>query len=129
VGDDLSVVATVEAMGVDAAARRYVSYMSGADEPGDLTAAIWSGDDEDGNKLPTEWLWNLSLAVIHHCPDDDEMLWRLGDGPIDNNCVDPEIGRRLFEVRDTDPKVMLLFLAMRRMLPSKWGVSDGPWFD
>ena len=128
VNDGTSVRATIEEIGVQAAAQRYVQHMENRYEWDDLIDAFWSGDDETGQKLPSDLLWRMLLAAIHECPDDDEMLWRLGDGPIDNNSVDPEIREALFQARDRDPKVMRLFEAMRRQLPTKSGITEGSWF-
>lgn len=122
------IIALIDSIGVDAAAQRYVVHMSGVHDANlDLMDAFWSGDGAS-RLLPLELRWNLLLAAIHQCPDDDELLWRLGDGPVDNNAVDPEIRRRVFAARATDAKVQRLFEAMRRQLPIKDRITDGAWY-
>lgn len=123
-----SLISSIENPGVHEVARRYVEQLVAGSELDAISLAIWSGDDDHG-RLPASLLWNVLIEIIHQCPDDDRLLWQIGDGPIDNNCIDSEIKRRLFLARDSDPKVLALFQAMRRMLPTMWDVHDGGWFD
>jgi hypothetical protein len=98
-----------------------------------IRAALWEGDDEAGNPLPVDLRWQLVLAALAACPEDDRLLWCLGDGPFDN--LGPEVdsnGQQISERRKAErasnPKLRRLYEAMRRTLPAE-GVTSGPWFE
>ena len=68
------------------------------------------------------------MAALEACPDNDQDLWLLGDGPFDQLASEPGMIKRFYRERDSRPKLRRLFEAMRRELPSD-GVTDGWWFD
>jgi hypothetical protein len=112
-------------LGVDEVGRRYV-------EPGrewdELTLAVFDGTDERLEPLPLELWWEILMAALDHCPDDDGAFWLLGDGPFDHMRGIEGVDERLLEERIRNPRVARLFAAMQRELPSE-GVTTGFWFQ
>jgi len=105
--------------------RRYVTRDGQWDE---LAVTVFGGEDEDGHELPLELWWDILMAAIEACPDDDGSFWLLGDGTFDHMRIKPGVNQRLLEERTRNPKVARLFDAMQRELP-KEGVTAGFWFE
>jgi hypothetical protein len=123
-------VARVGAMGLPEVGRRYLRALSAPSDGPDhwIVDAVWFGHDLDENgsaDLPLGLRWDLAMAALDVCPDDD--LWLLGDGPFDQLAAEPGMIERLRAERAVRPKLLRLFEAMRRELPSE-GVNDGWWF-
>ena len=101
------------------------------DDPDEwIVDAVWFGQDLVENHmamLPLSLRWDLAIAALEACPDDDGDLWCLGDGPFDQLAAEPGIIERFYVEREARPKLRRLFEAMRRELPSE-GVTDGWWF-
>jgi hypothetical protein len=121
----LDVKALITEVGVEELARRYVA---GEDESTEVMLAVVFGDDEHGDPLPMDLWWQIGIAALHACPDDDGALWSLGDGTFDHMRAHAGIDERLLAERRHDPKVARLFEAMRRQLPNE-GVTEGFWFQ
>ncbi len=89
-----SVVARVEAMGVDEIGRRYLAALQAPDDDPDewIVDAVWFGQDlveNDMAMLPLSLRWELAIAALEACPDDDGDLWCLGDAPFDQLAAEP----------------------------------------
>jgi hypothetical protein len=112
-------------LGVVEVGRRYVTRGREWDE---LALAVFDGTDERGEELPLELWWDIMMAALEACPDDDGSLWLLGDGPFDHMRARPGVNERLLEERTRNPKAARLFEAMKRELPSE-GVTTGFWFE
>ncbi|MGB8862318.1 MAG: hypothetical protein WCC60_23890 [Ilumatobacteraceae bacterium] len=128
-----SVAARVDAIGADEVGRRYLHALAApSDDPDNwIVDAVWFGNDlrENGRaELPLGLRWDLAMATLEACPDNDGDLWLLGDGPFDQLAAEPGMIKRFHAERETRPKLLRLFEAMRRELPSE-GVTDGWWFD
>lgn len=128
-----SVAARVEALGTDEIGRRYLGALRSPRDHEDrwIVDAVWFGYDLDerrGQELPLELRWELVMAALEACPDDDGDLWCLGDGPFGHLAAEPGIVARLYDERERRPKLRRLFEAMRRELPNE-GVTDGWWFE
>jgi len=125
-----SVAARIEALGADEVGRRYLPALRSPNESEDawVVDAVGFGQDLDGGDLPLDVRWELVMAAVEACPDDDDDLWCLGDGPFDELAAEPGMIERFYEERARRPKLRQLFLAMRRELPSE-GVTNGWWFD
>lgn len=128
-----TVATRVEAMGVAEVGQRYLAALQAPDDDPDkwIVDAVWFGQDLYENhmaELPLSLRWDLALAALEACPDDDGDLWCLGDGPFDQLAAEPGMIKRIYRERDTRPKLRRLFEAMRRILPSE-GVTSGWWFD
>jgi hypothetical protein len=139
----LRTVEVIQSLGVDEVGRRYVALLvadldairRGEREQRRSEAehlihdAVWIGEDESGQPLPVDWRWELVLSALAACPDDDGLLWCLGDGPFDHLRGDGhDIDDRMRLERSSNPKLQRLFEAMRRTLPAE-GVTSGAWFD
>jgi hypothetical protein len=101
----------VEQLGAAEVGRRYIARLAASVSPadeghgGDLVndqalddrtyQAIWLGEDEHGRPLPTDLRWEVTIAALHACADDDALLWSLGDGPFDHMLNVAELRRRL----------------------------------
>jgi hypothetical protein len=137
----------IESLGADEVGRRYVAWLVdhlAAHRRGErpvpddelaevIRAALWEGEDEEGQPLPVDLRWQLALAALSACPDDDVVLWCLGDGPFDimGFEVDGE-GQRIYDrmraERSSNAQLGRLSEAMRRALLDE-GVTSGPWFE
>jgi hypothetical protein len=139
----LRTVEVIQSLGVDGVGRRYIALLVAdleairrgeraprRDETEDLIHdAVWIGEDELGQLLPITWRWELVLSALAACPDDDRLLWCLGDGPFDHLRGDgDDIDDRIRLERSSNPKLQRLSEAMRRTLPAD-GVTSGPWFE
>ena len=133
-----------EQLGADEVGRRYIARLASTvfsasvrNEVGEgsgdqldeaVYQAVWLGEESDGRPLPVELRWDVTMATLRACPDDDGLLWCLGDGPFDHMLNVPELRRRLSTGRGADLYVDRLVGAMQRTLPGE-GVTDGWWFD
>jgi hypothetical protein len=79
-------------LGVVEIGRRYVARDGEWD---DLALAVFDGTDERGEELPLELWWDITMAALEACPDDDGSLWLLGDGPFDRMRAPPGVNERL----------------------------------
>lgn len=118
----------VEDVGVDEIGRRYLAALRAPGRRNQwIVDAVWFGGTGE-EVLPVELRWELVMAALDACPDDDGELWCLGDGPFDHLAAEPGMVERIHAEREGNPKLRRLFEAMRRKLPEE-GVEDGWWFE
>jgi hypothetical protein len=105
--------------------RRYLAALRDSDgSDHSIVEAVWFGTDENLDELPAELRWQLVMAALDECPDTDADLCHIGSCPLAELLVVSGIDERLLREREHNPKVHLLFAAMRRDLAS-FGVRLG----
>ena len=119
----------IASLGVGEVGRRYLAALRAGDSMDTwwIVEAVWFGHDESGCALPTDLRWQLVMAALNACPEDDGDLWLLGDGPFDQLAENLSIVERFYAERERNPKLRRLFTAMRRELPTE-GSTHGWWF-
>jgi hypothetical protein len=120
-------------MGVDEVGRRYLSALRARDDDPDawIVDAVWFGHDLDESgsaELSLTLRWDLVMAVLDACPDDDDRSLVVGRWTVRSAGRRGGNDRALLSRAGHASEARRLFEAMRRELPSE-GVTDGWWFN
>jgi len=122
--DALSVRECIVQLGVAEVGVRYVNGDFGW---GDLGLAVFTGEDELGVGLPSELWWDIAMAALDACPDD-ESVELLGEDIFDRMRARPGFADRLLDEGTRNSRVARLFAVMERALRSE-RVTSGFWFQ
>ena len=99
-------------------------------KPGSRTSSDLSDIVFAGEGLPDDLYFEIILAAIDEAGADEDLLWCLGDGPVDHLADrDPRWPRRFHQQRANSEAVDLMFRVMQRYYAVTLELDAGWWSD